>query len=301
MNGRLGKLISLADAAALVQDGDTVVLGGCFTQNKPMAVVRELVRQGRRHLDLVAPPTGSIDVDLLAGAGVVRKVVSSYVGFEHLGLAPHFRTRVEQGELELWECDEAHLQAALEAAARAAPAGLTRSGLGTDLPRLNPDLKVIADPFTGEPVVAVRALGARIAFLHVQIADPYGNARHLGSIFADLLIAQAVKRQGGTVVITADQVVPPEARSGPRWTTLPHTLVDHVVEAPYGAHPCASHGLYSADEEHFRAYLAASREPQSWQAYLERYVMKPAEPGAYLDCCGGAARLLALGRGVHHG
>lgn len=293
MAARASKVRPLSEAVAIVDDGDTLVLGGCFIHNKPMAAVRELVRQGRRNLTVVAPPAGSLDIDLLVGAGVATKVVSSYVGFEHMGLAPHFRARAQAGEIELWECDEAHLLVALEAAARAAPAGLTRAGLGTDLPRLNPELKVIADPFTGAPVVAVRALAARRAILHVQEADPWGNARHAGSVFADLLIAQAVKRQGGHVVVTADRVVPAGSWSA-RETTVPHILVDAVVDVPMGAHPCSSHGRYTYDETHFRRYLEAARTPEGWRAYLEDVVLSPRDQAEYLECCGGRAALAAL-------
>jgi len=296
MAHRKDRVMTLPEAVASVTDGSTVVLGGCFNHNKPMAVVRELVRQGRKNLTVVAPPTGSMDVDLLVGAGATDHVVSAYVGFEHLGLAPHFRARCQAGDLKVWECDELHLMVALEAAARCSPCGLTRAGLGTDLPRLNPELRVIADPFTGEPVIAVRALRADVAFLHVQEADPFGNARHLGSVFGDVLIAQAVKRQGGKVFVTVDRLVHPGTPGwDPRQVTLPHMLVDGVIEVPFGAHPTSSHSLYLSDEEHFRRYLAAARSPEGWQAYLEEFVHGPADQADYLERCGGVRRMMALG------
>lgn len=284
---RRSKVTALAEALARVQDGDTIVLGGCFSHNKPMAAVRELVRQGRRGLEVVASPAGCIDLDLLVGSGVARRLRAAYVGFEHLGLAPHFRRAAEAGTLALWECDEAHLFAALEAAARLVPLGVTRAGLGSDLPRLNPDLRIFPDPFSGTPVVAVPALQAQGAILHVQQADSYGNCCFGGSPFADLLVAQAVKRQGGWVVVTADAVVE-SAAWDLRRTGIPHILVDAVVCAPFGAHPCSSHGRYAADEAHLRQYLQAARSEPSWQAYMDTYVTGCPDHWTYLERIGSA-------------
>jgi glutaconate CoA-transferase subunit A len=88
----------LADAAALVKDGDLVALGG-HTKNAPMALIRELIRQGRRELSLVTVPTGGLNVDLAVGAGLVRALHFAQVTLEEFGMAPHFRRAVEQGRL----------------------------------------------------------------------------------------------------------------------------------------------------------------------------------------------------------
>jgi len=65
------KRATLDEAAALVQDGGTVALGGGLCARLPMALVRALVRAGRRDLHLVGS-AHSIDVDLLIGAGAVK-------------------------------------------------------------------------------------------------------------------------------------------------------------------------------------------------------------------------------------
>ncbi len=89
------KRVSLPDAAALVGDGAMVALGGGLSARLPMALVRELVRQRRTGLHLVGS-AHSIDVDMLVGAGAVRRCEESYVGFEQdLGLAPAYRRAAE--------------------------------------------------------------------------------------------------------------------------------------------------------------------------------------------------------------
>lgn len=92
----------LATAAALVKDGDLVALAG-HTKAAPMALIRELVRQGRRRLGLVTVPTGGFNVDLAVGAGIADRVHFAQVVLEEYGMAPHFRREVEQGRLSCWE------------------------------------------------------------------------------------------------------------------------------------------------------------------------------------------------------
>ncbi len=92
----------LAGAAALVHDGDLVALAG-HTRAAPMALIRELIRQGRRNLGLVTVPTGGLNVDLPVGAGLVDRLHFAQVALEEYGMAPNFRRAAEQGRLKLWE------------------------------------------------------------------------------------------------------------------------------------------------------------------------------------------------------
>jgi glutaconate CoA-transferase subunit A len=92
----------LAAAGALVKDGDLVALGG-HTENAPMALIRELIRQGRRDLGLISTPTGGLNVDLLIGAGAVARLHFAQVVLQEFGMAPHFRRAVEAGRLECLE------------------------------------------------------------------------------------------------------------------------------------------------------------------------------------------------------
>jgi glutaconate CoA-transferase, subunit A len=93
---------SLSAAAALVRDGDLIALGG-HTRNAPMALIRELIRQGRRDLGLVTVPTGGLNVDLAIGAGMVTRLHFAQVVLEEFGMAPNFRAAAQAGRLELFE------------------------------------------------------------------------------------------------------------------------------------------------------------------------------------------------------
>lgn len=92
----------LAGAAALIKDGDLVALGG-HTSQAPMALIREVIRQGRENLGLVAVPTGGLNVDLLVGAGAVSRLHFAQVVLGEYGMAPNFRRAVEQSVIDCWE------------------------------------------------------------------------------------------------------------------------------------------------------------------------------------------------------
>src|ERR1700736_3905226 len=86
------KLVSLAEAAALIPSGATLGLGGLMLRRHPMALIRELIRQGVHDLTLQTW-VGGIDVDLLVGAGCVKRIEAAYEGVGPLGTAPNVRRR----------------------------------------------------------------------------------------------------------------------------------------------------------------------------------------------------------------
>jgi glutaconate CoA-transferase, subunit A len=97
------KLCTLAELAARVTDGAALGIGGAFLHRGPFAFVRELVRQGKRKLEIIKPSPG-YDVDLLCGAHAVRKVRAGIVAMEgNFGLARRYRKAIERRECELEE------------------------------------------------------------------------------------------------------------------------------------------------------------------------------------------------------
>lgn len=92
------KFVSLADAAAAISSGSRVAIGGAMVM-PPMAMVRELIRQGKKELDLVCSPIGGINVDMLAGAGCARSVEFPQISMGEFGMAPNFRRAVESGRI----------------------------------------------------------------------------------------------------------------------------------------------------------------------------------------------------------
>lgn len=282
---RRSKLTSLADAVAVIRDGDHVAIGGIWSHNSPAALVRALIRRGVGGLIVSAAPAAGFAAELLIASGAVRRALLPNVTFEHLGLAPAFRAAVQVGELELIECDEATLVGGYRAAAAGLPSQPVQSVRGTALAAARPDLP--ARRAGARQVLDIPALAPDVVLLHSGQGDEYGNLQQAGSVFADRLMAKAA---GRAVIASVDTLVDNEVtRERPSATTIPGYLLTAVVEAPYGAHPCSSHGRYRIDPEHVRAY-AASVSGGAWAEYHERYVA-PVVHEDYLDAVGGRARL----------
>jgi glutaconate CoA-transferase subunit A len=96
------QFVPLAEAAGAIPSGSRVVIGGAMVM-PPMSFARELIRQGKKELDLVCSPIGGINVDLLVGAGCARSVEFPQVSLGEFGMAPNFRRAVEAGRLKTRE------------------------------------------------------------------------------------------------------------------------------------------------------------------------------------------------------
>jgi glutaconate CoA-transferase subunit A len=281
----MNKVVGLAEAVDAIFAGASVAIGGSSLSRKPMHLVRALAARGPGDLELIVD-VGGPEVDLLIGVGKVRRVRYAYVGFEVMGLAPHFRRARESGSLAFEEWTEYTVMAGLDAAIKGVPFLPTRAGLATDVLRVNQSLKTFQDPFRGETLVAVPALRPDFALVHVNLADPSGNAVILGDGHVDVLCAKAAR----TTILSAEKIVSPEEiqRYG-RDVQIHRIHVDAVVEAPWGAHFTGCAPYYRADLAHMRTYLEMSRTPEGWEAYRERYVTDGME--AYLAAVGGAEAL----------
>lgn len=145
---------------------------------------------------------------------------------------------------------------------------------GSDLLAQRPDFfQVMRCPFTGEAVVAVRALRPDWAVIHVQEADEYGNARIIGPEFQDVLLTRAAKK---TIITTEKLVDTKTFKQEPKLTSVPYFLVEAVVLAPGGARPGICHPLYrTVDAEGMKAYSQAVKDGN-----LDGYLAQAAARGA---------------------
>lgn len=280
------KLTSLAEAARLVPDGARLAIGGFAIYQHPMAFLRELVRQERRDLTIVGSANGN-DVDLLVGAGCVRRVETSYVGLEKFGLARNFRRAVEAGTIEIVDYPE---MAGWDRF-RASQEGLAFWPVsflgGNDVLTWNKDIKLFDCPITGRPMQALPAADADVAVIHAIAADERGNvvipARHLLPQSADVLLARSCDK----VIVTAEHIVDNAfIRRHARDVLIPSYRTTAVVQVSYGAHPTPLLGRYLTDDAHMRAYVEASASPEAFAGYLETYVTGPSNQAAYLGLIG---------------
>lgn len=250
---------------------DSLAVGGMHMHNNPMALIRELIRQNKKVKRLITSPSADINADLLIGAGSVEEILTAYVGFEHIGLAPNYRRAVEKQTIKLLECDEPFIVYGLQAGAGGLPFIPYPKGLElNDIHKVNPEMyRFTTDPYTGQQVMTAAPIRPSVAFVHCQEADPYGNAVFKGSEFTDRQMILAAD----TVILQVEKVVPNIAeRYGATRVNVPGFLVAAVVEAPFGCHPTSSHGYYTFDEKHLKAYLKSCKDQSTFQEYLQQYV-----------------------------
>src|SRR5215208_7890827 len=139
----MAEVTSLKDAiATLVGDGDRVALEG-FTHLIPFAAGHEVIRQGRRDLELIRM-TPDLIYDQMIGMGCARKLVFSYAGNPGVGSLHRVRDAIEKGwprPLELEEHSHAAVANAYAAGAAGLPFAALRGYLGSDLVGQNPNIK----------------------------------------------------------------------------------------------------------------------------------------------------------------
>ncbi len=278
------KRMSLVNAASIVQDGMTIAIGGGLSWREPMALLRELIRQGRHNLHVVGTAHG-VDVDLLCGAGAINVVEESYIGFEQdFGMASNFRRACESGRVQVHDtCCHTIIQQ-LRAAEFGVPFLPVRSVQGTDFLRLHPEYKTMTCPFTGLPLVLVPALAPDVAIIHAQYGDAQGNLKILSPLVADLFFIRASRH----VIASVEQLLPTDELRALE-PNVPYFWVESVVEVPYGAHPTSCYPFYAYDRAHLAEYYQAAQAGQDTFAseYLARYVFGPATHDDYLSRIGG--------------
>jgi glutaconate CoA-transferase subunit A len=98
-----GKFVNLKELALRIENGSSMAIGGSLLHRGPFALVRELIRQGRKNLTFIKPSPG-YDLDLLSAAGTISEAYVGIVNMEAgFGLAPNYRKAVEQGRLLVHE------------------------------------------------------------------------------------------------------------------------------------------------------------------------------------------------------
>lgn len=285
----MSKLTDLSRAVAThVHDGDVVVMEG-FTHLIPFAAAHEIIRQGRRNLTLVRL-TPDVIYDQLIGAGCCRKLVFSWAGNPGVGSLHAFRRAVEAGTLEIEEYSHFGLAMRFFAGAANLPFMPIRNYFGSDLPRVNPNIRPVTSPFGDDELYAVPAIVPDVAILHAQRADEDGNAHVWGLTGVQREAAFASKR----VIMTVEEVVPDRViRADPNRTLIPGLIVSAVCQVPFGAHPSYAQGYYDRDTEFYVQWDHISRDPLALERWLDQWVHATPSREGYVEKIG-RARLEAL-------
>lgn len=279
--------MTIDDIIARIPNAGTVAIGGSSISRKPMALVRALARSDRRDLRLIVD-VGGPDVDLLLGTGRVADVIYAFVGFEVLGLAPHFRRARQSRSVKFQEWTEYTVMAGLDATVKRVPFMPTHATLGTDVLRVNTAFKEIRDPFGDDSLVAIPALTPDVALIHVNYADRQGNGVILGDGHVDVLCAKAAKE----TFMSCERILSSEElqRFG-RDVQILRVYSRGVVEVPWGAHPTGCAPDYRTDLRHLENYLKAAASEDGWKQYQTQFVS--VDHATYINSQGGAEELVS--------
>jgi glutaconate CoA-transferase subunit A len=262
-----GKRINLAEAADMVPSGCMLALGGLTLYRRPLAFVRALLlrhrQTGEPHDLTLLAFTAGLESDLLVGAGMVRRLRSCYFGLEIFGFAPMFTYFANRGEIEVIEETEASLAFGLRAQMAGVGFMPGRAWIGTDLPRLRPDVRTVVDPYSGETLMAFPTIRPDVAVIHALQADEEGNAL-IGDnkgVDGELVLT------AGKVILTTEEIVPELSK-----VDLIGPLVHGMVLARRGAAPTSCHPLYPLDGEALLAYTEQVSDPPSFTAFLDHWL-----------------------------
>lgn len=268
----MAAIMTLAEAVEEnLRDGDTVAMEG-FTHLIPFAAGHEVIRQQRKHLTLVRM-TPDLIYDQLIGMGAADRLIYSWGGNPGVGSLHRFRDAYENGwpnKLEIEEHSHAAMANAYDAGAAGLPFAVFRGYRGAELPRVNPNIKEVVCPFTGEKLAAVPAIKLDVAIVHAQKADRAGNVLFEGIVGVQKEAVLSAKRS----IVTVEEIVDDFGDRSPNAVILPGWTLSAVIQVPGGAHPSYAHGYYKRDNAFYRAWDKISRDRDSFLVWIDEHVMR---------------------------
>lgn len=252
-----------------IHSGDAVAFEG-FTHLIPHAAAHEAIRQGISALTLIRM-TPDIIYDQMIGMGLVKKLVFSYAGNPGVGLLRRLRDAVENGwpnKIEIEEHSHSAMANAYEAAASGLPMAVLRGYLGAGLKAVNPNIKSVDCPFTGETLAAIPSHKIDVTVIHAQKADKNGNVLIEGIVGVQKEAALAAEK----VIVTVEQIVD-DLNAHPNAVVLPNWTVTAISHVPGGAHPSYAHGYYGRDNAAYLEWDKISADRDLFKNWMEENVL----------------------------
>jgi len=275
------KVVSMRDAIGrFVVDGCSLAIEG-FTAFICFAAAHEVIRQRRKDLTLIRM-TPDLVYDQMVAAGTASRLVFSYLGNPGIGSLNAIRRAVEHAvprPLELEEYTHFGMIGRYLAGASHLPFFPLRSFSGSDLPHVNPSIRKLTDPYSGEEIAIVPPLNPDVAILHAQRADIHGNTQAWGILGVQKEVGFAARH----VIVVVEEIVDTQViRRDPNRTLIPGMIVDAVVHEPFGAHPSYVQGYYDRDNQHYHEWDRLSRDPEELQTWLDTWVYGVEDREGYL-------------------
>ena len=283
-SGKRSKIISAAEAARLIQDGDTVATGGFvgigFAENIAIAIEKRFLGE-----DPQSPAGSPRDLTLAyaAGQGDGKERGLNHLGHEglvscvvggHWGLAPKLQALAVNDKIAAYNLPQGVISHLFRDIAAGKPGLLTRVGLGTFVdPRFGGgkinkvtqrDLVELKE-IDGEEYLFYRTFPINVGIIRGTTADPDGNVtmEKEALTLEAMAIAMAAHTSGGTVIVQVERIAE-RGTLNPRQVKIPGILVDHVVVAEK-----ADYHMQTFVEAYSPAFSGELRVPMSSIAPME--------------------------------
>ena len=223
----MAKVISLQEAAALIPDGATVMIGGFMGCGNPHKFIQELVKTGVKHLTLIcddaALPIGPGGEEYYGVAKLIHAGMADRLITTHVGKNPEVSKLHDEGKLTVDFIPQGSFAEMLRAGGSGLGGVLTPTGVGTaveDSPFTHSKLNI-----DGRDYLLMRPLHAQFAVLSGYYVDKCGNIWYKGTTrnFQPLMATAA-----DTVIVEADNLVEP-GKILPENVMTPGMLVDYIV------------------------------------------------------------------------
>ena len=210
------KVITDAEAAKLIRDGMSVMIGGFLKCGSPIMVIEKLLENGTKNLTLIANDTSFIDSDkgkLVANKRVKKAIVT------HIGMNPETGRQMHDGEMTVELVPQGTLAERIRAGGAGLGGILTPTGVGTVVETGKQVIEV-----DGKKYLLEKPLKADIALLYADKADKYGNLGYFGTTrnFNTVMALAA-----STVIVEAEEYI--DGALDPNDIVVPGVLVDHIV------------------------------------------------------------------------
>ena len=247
---RTVKVLTGAEAAMLVKDGDTITTSGFVACGLPETLSKALEQ---RFLETGSPKDltyiyaagqGNRDgsgADHFAHEGMTKRVIAG-----HYNMAPNLGKMIVDNKIEAYNFPQGAIAQMFRDIAAHKVATVTHVGLNTYVdPRVEggklnevtkEDLVQIVD-ILGEERLAYKTMPINVAFIRGTYADTTGNVtlqKEVTPLDATSM-AQAVKNSGGIVIVQVERVVA-AGTLDPKLTMIPGIYVDAVVVSEPAEH-----------------------------------------------------------------
>jgi acyl CoA:acetate/3-ketoacid CoA transferase alpha subunit len=294
------KMMSAKEAVArFVFDGAIIGMGGQNVSRCAVNIAHEIIKQGRKGLTLTGCNL-SIHMDLMVGAGLVKKCELGLGGLGRFGATFQFKRAIEEGRMEAEDLDHLTMVSRFLAGEMGIPFIPVRGLMGSDIlkcraPSTGKKFEIVDNPWNqGERVVLVPAMKPDITIVHVQKADEIGNVIIQGIASHEPELIRASK----ATIVSCEEIVPTSFfRSNSDYTTVPYHYTDAVVEQRFGAYPTSTYGYYSFDADHINYYQRCARAGgDEYGDYLSEYIYGCEAFDDFLERAAGKGKLSQLKR-----